>query len=252
MMEQKNDATIEHSNLTNPKPRYTYLLVGNHDPITLNDLIGHLKDTLGRNIRLSIIYNGAYRVTCDTQITRKDIGLENVPLVLFEGTVTEPERRPELIFYSNDKVTLYDLVKAGVKGVTGVRKWAPNRSNKKPNRGYTAYFFNEDFTAYAYSKEAFLVRSSTVIFKVNSPPPALLPDGVSKNEFVKNRDSQLSAHRLTLSDQWNDVVYNVFESLVSILPEPKADLPEEFQTQLLELKADHPKSNSLYSLLRCR
>ena len=124
-MERKDDVTIELPQPNTPRQRYTYLLAGDHTPITLNDLIGHLKDTLGRNVRVSTIYNGAYRVTCDSPITRDNIGLENVPLVLFEGTETEPDRRPELIFYSNEKVTLYDLVKAGVQGVTGVRKWAP-------------------------------------------------------------------------------------------------------------------------------
>ena len=78
-----------------------------------------------------------------------------------------------------------------------------------------------------------------MLFKVNAPPPAFLPDGVHKNDFLKNRDAQLSTHRLTLPDQWKEVVHNVFESLIPILPEPKTDLPEEFQTQILELKADH-------------
>ena len=138
-----------------PKRRYTYLLVTNHHPYTLADFTGHLKTVIGRNLRLTVLYPGCYRVTTDKELTRRDLGIDEMMIGLWSEIDTDQLQRPELIFYSSVKITLHDLVKAGILGVTGVRKWSPNKVTKRPNAGYTAYFFNEDFAAYAYSKKQF-------------------------------------------------------------------------------------------------
>ena len=237
----------------NPKRRHTYLLVTNHNPYTLDDFTGHLKSVIGRNMRLTVLYPGCYRVTTDRIVTRSDLGLLNLTIGLWSEIETKQLQRPELIFYSSVKITIQDLVKAGIVGITGLRKWSPNRVTKRPNSGYTAYFFNEDFAAYAYSKESILLKdSATIMFKVNAPPPAMLPDNMPKDLFLKTRDAQLTSHRNLLTEHWKHGVHVNFEAIVPLQPEPSVSISEEAREQLLELKADHDGIKQQLSLMQAQ
>ena len=104
----------------------------------------------------------------------------------------------------------------------------PNKITKRPNSGYTAYFFNEDFAAYAYSKEAVLVNeSTTIIFKVNAPPSAMMPDNMPKELYLKTRDTQLTSHRNLLSEHWKHAAHTTYEAIVPLLPEAVITISDE-------------------------
>ena len=64
----------------------------------------------------------------------------------------------ELILFHPGLIDLKDILNAGLIGAYRVRKWPPNRTTKKPNKGYSVYFYNEQFAGLALAQETVYLK----------------------------------------------------------------------------------------------
>ena len=74
--------------------RHTYLLYGDTKPHDIVEITAHLKDTVGKNVKVAKVYEGAIRFTCDKPITRDDVGLMDLPLTLYYSPDTDTLHAP--------------------------------------------------------------------------------------------------------------------------------------------------------------
>ena len=244
-LEEKHDPPKKNT------ARHTYLLYGDSQPHDLPVISAHLKDTVGRNVKVMKIYDGAIRFTCDKPITRDDVGLHKLPLVLYYGPDTDHLHAPELVFFSPLKLTLTDLVRAGIAGLVGLRKWKPNRATNRPNEGYTGYCFNEDFAALAFSEESVIVKDTgSIMFRISAPPPSLLPNGMTRELYWKDRAAQFIERRKVLSVEWKEVAYNTTQAIKHLLPEydPAQEILDH--TQFGTLQREHEEIRSTLKTLQ--
>ena len=72
-----------------PSRRYTHLLAAYYHPYTLDDFTGHLKTVIGQNLRLNALYPGCYRITMDKEVTRRDLGLDEIMIGLWSEIDTD-------------------------------------------------------------------------------------------------------------------------------------------------------------------
>ena len=220
--------------------RHTYLLYGDTKPHDIVEITAHLKDTVGKNVKVAKVYEGAIRFTCDKPITRDDVGLMDLPLTLYYSPDTDTLHAPELVFFSPLKLTLQDLVRAGIAGLVGLRKWKPSRATNRPHEGYTAYFFNEDFASLAYSEESVIVKdTASIYFRISAPPPTLLPNGMTRELYWKDRAAQFIERRKVLAVEWKEIAYNTTQAIKHLQPEydPAQEILD--QTQFGTLQQEH-------------
>ena len=184
-------------------PPVTY--VEFHDPAVISKTaLKTVKEEFPDHEILSFkgIPSGGYRLTTDRPLLELTPATShNGIFYMIEGDTYVPNAKvtAELIFFHDDLVTLHDVLSADVLGAYKIRKWRPSSVTKKPNSGYSIYFYSKRLAGLALKTERFMIKDQYCRLRP-SIPPRTAPE---KREAVRRVVAQSlfeEAHALSLTE----------------------------------------------------
>ena len=176
---------------------HVYHLEGQFKGTRPQDIFQRLtKDLQATQHKIESTDTGGFIIKTSSPIYRESITLHDMKLVLIGGE-KDTNKKETIIFHKKD-VTVSDFLEAGVCGVYRVRKWPPNKKTGVPNNGYSVYFYDESWAAYAAMKSPYLIKGTQTYLRPATPFEISTQGELARNQYRTKRAEDLIALAATL------------------------------------------------------